>query len=213
MPDPRLQSPFAARNGPIIQERICALLAGAKGHVLELASGSGEHILHLSQALPDLTWWPSDIGGRELASIAAWREAAGGDNLMAPIPLDAGASSWPLGEPGYPPAESLKAIFAVNLVHISPWMVSQGLFAGAGRHLGPQGLVVLYGPFMRDGRHTAPSNAAFDQRLKRENPAWGVRAIEDLQALAQENGLPGLRIFPVPANNFILAFMRDETGA
>jgi hypothetical protein len=212
MVDPRMQSPWAARNGPIIQERICTLLEGAEGHVLELASGSGEHILHLSRALPDLTWWPSDIGARELESIAAWRESEGGENLMAPVYLDAGTRTWPLGGPGYPPAENLKAIFAVNLVHISPWEVTLGLFAGAGRHLSPQGLVILYGAFRREGRHTAPSNAEFDQRLKRENPAWGVRAIEDLHALARENGLPGLQVFPVPSNNFILAFMREATG-
>jgi hypothetical protein len=193
MVDPRMQSPWAARNGPIIQKRVTALLEGARGHVLELASGSGEHILNLSKALPDLTWWPSDIGARELESIAAWRKSEGGENLMAPLYLDAGA-------------------LTVNLVHISRREVTLGLFAGTGCYLGPQGLVILYGAFRREGCHTAPSNAEFDRRLKRENPAWGVRAIEDLQALAQGNGLPGLQVFPVPSNNFILAFSRTQAG-
>ena len=208
MTDARLRFPAVARNKAIIRDRLCRLLAGAEGHALELASGSGEHILDWAQALPGLTWWPSDIEPRHLESIAAWRACEGPANLMAPLRLDASAKTWPLGAPGWPPAAGLKVLLAVNLVHIAPWQASEGLFAGAGRHLGGDGLVILYGPFMRGGHHTAPSNAAFDQSLRQRNPAWGLRGIEDLEALARANGLALGQVLPVPANNFILAFSR-----
>ena len=137
--------------------------------------------------MPAITWWPTDLNDNHLRSIAAWRAHARLGNVKAPVRLDASAADWRLAALGLP--STFIAIFCANVIHISPWAVAEGLFAGAGRHLAADGRLFLYGPFKRDGQHNAPSNAAFDESLRRQNPEWGVRDIADLRALGAANGL------------------------
>lgn len=206
-PDPRQDAPAYHRNVAPIRSLLRDILDGCSGDVLEVGAGTGQHAVAFSAALPGLRWWPSDLGGSRLDSIAAWRRQAGGPNLQAPFALDAAEPGWALAEQGID--DALAAIICLNVIHISPWTVCEGLFSGAGRHLAADGQLILYGPYRRDGVHTAASNAAFDADLRRRDPGWGIRDVADLQALAARNGLELRRIEPMPANNFTLVFARS----
>ena len=175
--------------------------------MLELGSGTGQHATEFARRTPNLIWWPSDIFASHLASIEAWRRQEELTNLRAPQRIDLMDAAWTWtadGQAGPP----LTAMLCINVLHISPWAVSQNLIAGAGRFLRKGGSLFVYGPFMRGGRHSAPSNAGFDATLRAENPDWGVRDIDDLQALAQAAGLSLGETVPMPANNLVLAFTR-----
>ncbi|MCC5872163.1 MAG: DUF938 domain-containing protein [Gammaproteobacteria bacterium] len=209
--DPRRDAPAFHRNVAPIREVLLEFLGGRGGDVLEIGAGTGQHAVAFSAALPELRWWPTDAGATQLDSIDAWRLHDGGSNLQAPFTLDAAASDWHLQSHGL--AAELTAIISLNVVHISPWRVSEGLFAGAGRSLAADGLLILYGPFSRDGAHTAASNAAFDADLRRRDPDWGIRDTADLQALASAHGLELNRIEPMPANNFTLVFARKQENS
>lgn len=171
------------------------------GLVLEVASGSGEHAIHFAAALPALEWQPSDPDPAALASIAAWRAEAGLPNVRAPILLDA-AGDWLI--------DRADAILCINMVHISPWDATLGLMHGAGRVLAPGGLLYLYGPYVRDGVETAPSNLAFDASLKARDPRWGVRRLEDVVAAAERQGLRFDRLVEMAANNLSVIFRRAD---
>jgi SAM-dependent methyltransferase len=205
--DSRLDGPAFHRNHEPIWSAISAFLEPQNGDVLELGSGTGQHVTEFARRAPRLTWWPSDIYDSHLKSIAAWRQHEGLANLHAPQRIDLSIPDWNwradevVGRP-------LAAILCINVLHISPWRVSQNLFSGAGRLLRSNGRLFVYGPFMRDGVHTAPSNAAFDATLRAENPEWGVRDIRDLRGLADNAGLSLTEITPMPANNLMLAFAR-----
>jgi len=194
-----LSSPPALRNrGPILE--VLRRVLPARGTVLEIASGSGEHIVHFAAGLPHLTWQPSDPDGDARASVAAYRDEAGLPNLLAPIALDASAPSWPLTH--------VDAIVSINMIHIAPWSAAEGLMAGANRLLAPGAVLYLYGPFMEDGRHTAPSNADFDASLRRRNRDWGVRDLGEVAALARRHGLAFEERVAMPANNLSVTFRR-----
>lgn len=197
--DARLVSPAAARNAAPILAVLRDVLP-ERGRVLELASGSGEHALHFARALPGLVWQPSDPSPQARASIAAWRDAEGPDNLLAPIALDVIRRPWPVAE--------FTALVSINLLHISPWEATQALLAEAGERLPSEGRLVVYGPFKRDGAHTAPSNAAFDTDLRRRDPAWGIRDLAMVEAEARRHGLVLTRVVEMPANNLSLVFTR-----
>lgn len=169
------------------------------GRVLEVASGSGEHAVHFATALPALDWQPSDPDPAALASIEAWRAEAGLANLLPAIKLDA-AAQWPV--------EKADAVICINMVHISPWAATIGLMQGAGKVLPPGGLLYLYGPYFREGIVTAPSNLAFDASLRARDAAWGLRRVEDVIAIADEEGLDFQRLVEMPANNLSLLFRR-----
>ncbi len=193
--DARRSSHSVERNrGPIL----AALrpLLPPTGLVLEVASGSGEHAAHLAAALPGLTFQPSDPNPEARASIDAW--CGGLPNVRPALDLDAAAPDWP--------AIQADAVLCVNMIHIAPWAAAQGLVAGAGRVLRLDGVLALYGPFLQDGVPTAPSNAAFDEGLRARDPAWGLRRLEDVAALATAAGfgLPG--VTAMPANNLLVAF-------
>jgi hypothetical protein len=208
-PDGRLQAPAFERNHEAIWQAISALLSGRSGDALELGSGTGQHAASFARRTPRLTWWPSDIYDSHLASIAAWRRHEGLTNLRAPQRIDLSDPGWTWAgdrETGGP----LAAMLCINVLHISPWAVACNLIAGAGRYLEAGGRLIVYGPFMRDGEHTAPSNAAFDAALRAENPAWGVRDVAELRALAAGNGLALTDSVPMPANNRVLVFARAE---
>ncbi|MBB3232956.1 DUF938 domain-containing protein [Halomonas stenophila] len=198
MTDARLQSPAASRNRVPILEVLAGLLP-ERARVLELAAGSGEHALHFARAMPGWDWQPSDPSPRARASIAAWRDALGPSNLRVPLELDI-TSDWPDGE--------FEAIVAINLLHISPWDVTAALMARAGRYLVPGGVLFLYGPYRRSGRHTSDSNAAFDANLRARDPRWGVRDLEAVVAEAHPHGLVLECIVEMPANNLGLVWRR-----
>ena len=203
----RLDAPAFHRNHEAIWDAVAGFLATARGDVLEVGSGTGQHAAEFARRAPQLIWWPSDILPSHLASIEGWRLKAGLANLRAPQRIDLAAPAWTWnGDAG----STLTAILCVNTLHISPWRVSENLIAGAGRLLRPGGRLFIYGPFKRDGAHTAPSNAAFDATLRAENPEWGVRDVGDLSTLAQAAGLTLIATTPMPANNLVLTFARAE---
>ena len=197
--DLRQYAPATARN----REPICTVLQQVlpeSGLVLEVASGSGEHVVHFATAFPGLIFQPSDPDAAARDSIAAWSAAAGLGNIRAPLAIDAAAAVWPL--------TAADAVICINMVHISPWHSTIGLVQGAAVLLPKGAPLYLYGPYRRDGAHTAESNAAFDADLRRRNPAWGVRDMEEVTALAVAAGFAAPEIVAMPANNFSLIFRR-----
>ena len=198
-PDPRLYYPHVARNRDPILDVLQRVLP-RRGIVLEIASGSGEHAVYFAERLPSISWQPTDPDETALASIAAHRQTANAGNLLAPLRLDVTAEIWPVAR--------ADAIVCNNMIHIAPWAACEGLVAGAQRTLAAGGTLYLYGPYMIDGRHTAPSNRDFDLDLKRRNPAWGVRDLADVAKLAARHGLALLETVPMPANNLSVVFRR-----
>jgi len=205
--DGRLDAPAFHRNHDAIWSALAGFLTTQSGDLLELGSGTGQHAVEFARHAPQLTVWPSDLYDSHLASIAAWRAQARLANLRAPQRIDLADPDWSwAGDDtrGGP----LTAMLCANVLHISPWIVSQNLFAGAGRFLREGGRLFVYGPFKRGGAHTAPSNERFDLTLRAENPDWGVRDVDELNALARDAGLTPAEILPMPANNLVLAFGR-----
>jgi hypothetical protein len=190
-------APAALRNREPIAEVLREWLP-ASGQVLEIASGTGEHAVYFAEAFPRLEWQPSDVHPDALASIAAWREQSGLPNVREPIVLDAAASDWPVSHAG--------AVLSINMVHISPWTAALGLIAGAARVLPSGGPLILYGPWLKDDIPTEPSNLAFDQDLRRRDPSWGLRRIEEFRAAAEEHGFRLDQTRAMPANNLMLLF-------
>ncbi len=202
--DRRLDAPAFHRNHRPIGEVLRRHLRDTAGHLIEIGSGTGQHAAALAPLVPALTWWPTDVVPEHLESIEAWRQASGADTLMPSVSLDAASADWGLGQPGRPPIDGVVALLAFNVIHIAPWVVAEGLLAGAGRWLQPGGRLFLYGPFARNGVHTAPSNAAFDASLRQQNPDWGVRDLADIEALAASAGLRLEAVDEMPANNLTL---------
>ncbi len=208
-----VSSPAARRNrAPILEVLREVLGDGAPGTVLEVASGTGEHAVYLAPCFPDLAWQPSDTDPDMRASIRAWSDAAPSPNLRPPLNLDAQEEVWPVEDEGWtgPP---VIAILCINMIHIAPWAACLGLLAGAGRILGAGGTLYLYGPFARAGRHTAPSNEAFDASLRARNPDWGVRDLDRVAAAAASHGLVLTRTVEMPANNLSVIFGARQSPA
>ncbi|KWB44500.1 DUF938 domain-containing protein [Burkholderia ubonensis] len=198
-PSMRLSAPAAERNrGPILD--VLRRVLPARGDVLEIASGTGQHVVHFAAGLPGLHWRPSDPDAQARRSIAAWIAQAGLSNVDAPLVFDVRDASWPFA--------ALDAIVCINMIHIAPWACAEALFAGASRVLRPGGVLVLYGPYRREGRHTAPSNAAFDAQLRSRDPSWGVRDLETVVALGLDRGLDCIEVVEMPANNLSVVFRR-----
>lgn len=211
-PDGRLDAAAFHRNHGPIWAVLQKFLAGKSGDVLEAGSGTGQHVVHFAKHTPDLTWWPSDTNESHLSSIAAWLDYAGLPNTRPALRIDLSDPAWcPAMQDGSGPGELL-AVFCANVVHIAPWRVAEGLFAGAARYLRPDGRLYLYGPFKRDGKHTALSNAVFDTSLRERDAEWGVRDIGELSALADCVGLALIETVEMPANNLVLAFARSKKG-
>jgi hypothetical protein len=209
--DGRLDAAAFHRNHEVIRAVLKKYLAGKRGEAVEVGSGTGQHVADLAGHLPDVTWWPSDLNEKHLGSIEAWRAFSKLPNIRPPLRIDLSDPSWCAEmSSGQGPGELL-AVFCANVIHIAPWRVAEGLFAGAGRYLGPDGLLFLYGPFKRSGKHTAPSNEAFDRSLREGDPEWGVRDVEAVQELARKAGLSLIEIAEMPANNLTLVFGRTNT--
>lgn len=200
--DARRYSPSAARNRAPVTEVLKHTLP-ARGLVLEIASGTGEHAVHFAQRLPQLVWQPSDPDTEARVSIAAWVTAASLANLRGPLDLDVTSAAWPISH--------TDAIVCLNMIHIAPWTATEALMRGAARILPQGGVLYLYGPYKQDGRHTAPSNEAFDRDLQRRNPEWGVRDIEAVVATAQACGLGLHGTVQMPANNLSVILKRQHT--
>ncbi|AOJ47687.1 DUF938 domain-containing protein [Burkholderia thailandensis] len=195
----RQRAPAAERN----REPILAVLKRvlpARGTVLEIASGTGQHAVHFAAALPDLIWQPTDADAAARASSAAWAADAALPNLRAPLALDVCVEPWPLA--------AADAIVCVNMIHIAPWAAARALFGGAARALPDGGVLYLYGPYRRSGAHTAESNAQFDAQLRSRNPAWGVRDLEAVVELGGASGLVLDEVVEMPANNLSVVFRK-----
>jgi hypothetical protein len=205
--DGRLDSPSFHRNHGPIWSVLAPHLADATGDALEIGSGTGQHVVTFAAQTPGLTWWPSDPNDNHCRSIEAWRRHAGLANVRAPLRLDMSAADWRRDQPPDLPA-SFRAIVCINVLHIAPWSVTEGLLQCAAAALPSDGRLFVYGPFMRDGRHTAPSNAAFDESLRRGNPEWGVRDTAAIGEAARVRGLRLADIVEMPANNFVLVVTR-----
>ncbi|OHT19041.1 DUF938 domain-containing protein [Edaphosphingomonas haloaromaticamans] len=201
MTDPvRRHAPATARNRDPILAVLRDVLPSA-GLVLEVASGTGEHAVHFATALPGLVWQPSDPDPQARASIAGWAAEAGLANLRPPMALDATATDWPI--------DRADALVCINMVHISPWAATLGLFAGAARILPPGAPLVLYGPYFRAEVQTAPGNRAFDADLKARNPEWGLRDLAEIGAVAADAGFAREAVAEMPANNLTVVFRRS----
>jgi len=210
-PDGRLDAPAYHRNHQAIRAVLERYLAGKIGDVVETGSGTGQHMVDFARHMPGITWWPSDLNEQHLKSIAAWRSHAALPNIRPPLRIDLSDPTWCPQMQGESGPANLLAVFCANVIHIAPWRVAEGLFAGAGRYLSVGGLLFLYGPFKRDGKHTAISNAVFDASLRDRDAEWGVREIEDVEKLARQVGLGLIEIAEMPANNLTLVFERLRT--
>ena len=177
-----------------------------EGTVLEIASGTGQHAVFFAQHLTPRHWLPTDMDVTNLASIAVWRAEANLANLLPPHKLDVRDPTWPIASDLPAP---VTAIVNINMLHISPWSCCEALLAGATEILDHGAVVMIYGPFKRDGLHTAPSNAAFDEQLRSQDPEWGVRDLEAVAEVAAEQGLACQKVIEMPANNLSVVF--DKT--
>ncbi|GAA3846770.1 class I SAM-dependent methyltransferase [[Pseudomonas] carboxydohydrogena] len=199
MTDYRLQYPATSRNRDAILDVLRGVLPPA-GLVLEIASGSGEHIVHFATALPGLTFQPSDPEDAARLSVAAWTAETGLPNIRPPLAIDVRREPWPIAQ--------ADAMLCINMIHISPWEATQALMRNAGRILAKGAPFYLYGPYRQTEVVTADSNEAFDASLKSRNPQWGLRQLDDVAALAREAGFSGPEVTPMPANNLSVVFRR-----
>jgi hypothetical protein len=199
MIDHRKYAPATVRNRDFILDVLRDVLP-MTGVILEIASGSGEHVVHFARNLPSLAFQPSDPEPEALLSVAAWVKAVQVTNVRAPIVLDASQPPWPIA--------SADGIICINMIHISPWDAAVGLISGAAAILPRGSPLYLYGPYKRKGFATAPTNQAFDQNLRDRNPTWGLRDLEAVAAIAQSVGFAVPTVTEMPANNLSVVFRR-----
>jgi hypothetical protein len=204
----RLDAPAFHRNHQAIRGVLERYLAGKSGDAVEAGSGTGQHVVEFARQFPDITWWPSDLNENHLTSIEAWRLHSRLTNIRPPQRIDLSNPAWGAATGTDDASSQLLAVFCANVIHIAPWGVAEGLVAGAGRALREGGMLFLYGPFARDGLHTAESNAAFDASLRQGNPQWGVRDVDAVKKLASSAGLSLIEVVDMPANNLMLVFGR-----
>ena len=195
----RQYAPATLRNRDFILDVLRDVLPKT-GLILEIASGSGEHIVHFAKNLPSLVFQPSDPDADARLSVAAWVKATDVSNVRSPIALDASNPVWPIA--------SADGIICINMIHISPWEATVGLINGAAAVLPPGSPLYLYGPYISEGFATAPSNQAFDRSLRDRNQNWGLRDLEAVAAIAQSVGFSAPVITEMPANNLSVVFLR-----
>jgi SAM-dependent methyltransferase len=207
-PDGRLDAAAFHRNHGPIWKVLEPFLRGKSGDIVEAGSGTGQHVVEFARHTPHIVWWPSDLNDRHLKSIRSWRAHAQLANIREPMRIDLSDPQWcPQMGDGSGPGKLL-AVLCANVIHVAPWRVAEGLIAGASRYLRPDGRLFLYGPFKRDGKHTALSNAVFDTSLRDGNPEWGVRDAGAVEQLANGAGLALVDTVEMPANNLVLVFAR-----
>jgi len=203
--DARLHSPVFLRNGPPLLVALAPWFAGRSGPVVEIGAGTGQHAAAFRLGFPSLDWIASDPDPGHRASVASWARAAGLPDRPV-LDLDA-ATDW-AGTPDIAALGPLSAVVSMNVIHIAPIAVAEGIVRGAGRALTPQGLLVFYGPFREHGAHTGEGNRRFDEGLRAENPDWGLRDLNDIGAMAQAAGLCPAALVAMPANNRLVIFRR-----
>lgn len=203
--DGRLYAPATERNRDAILNILERVLPNP-GTVLEIASGTGEHASFFAPKLAPRRWLPSDVSAPMIKSITAWQQATHARYLLPAMELDVCQAPWSVEVEG---KRAIDAIVNINMIHIAPWKACEALMAGAGRILSKNGVLYLYGPFKRNGQHTAPSNMTFDQWLKEQNSGWGVRDLEAVEAAAKENQLLLQEVIEMPANNLSLVFAKQ----
>ncbi len=201
-------APATQRNREPILEVLLQVLPPS-GTILEVASGTGEHAVFFAPRLQPRRWLPSDANPGRLASIDTWVKEFKIENLSTPIEIDVSSSIWAV-EDSTLLNKPITAIVNINMIHISPWAACLGLMAGAGRILPPGGILYMYGPYKQDGKHTAPSNEAFDASLRMQNPEWGVRDLDEVVAAALSQQLFLLKTVQMPANNLSVVFQRGD---
>lgn len=199
----RLVSPSAERNKGPLADLLKRLLPD-HGLILEVSSGTGQHIVHFARQMPYLHWQPTERDDESLKSIAGWRAAEALPNIGEPLRLDVVDQPWPIS--------SAAAVICLNMIHIAPWSAAEALIRGAEATVVPGGILFLYGPFRRDGQHTALSNEAFDRELRAKNPDWGVRDLEIVARCAERHGFEAPETYDMPANNLSVVFRRRRAG-
>lgn len=199
MPD-RITAPAVARNRDPILEVLRGVLPES-GTVLEIASGSGEHVVHFAPHFPQIEFHPTDPDERAIASIKGWIREAASPNIVAPLMFDVSEAKWPF--------KKLDGIICINMVHISPWRATEALMRGAASALKHGAPLYLYGPYRRRNIPTAPSNEEFDLSLRSRNSEWGLRNLEIVSILAQSVGFMKPEITEMPANNLSVVFRRS----
>lgn len=202
--DARETAPAAERNKQPILEVLARVLP-PRGLVLEIGSGTGQHVAHFAQALPALTFQPSEMDAARHASIQAWVAAGQLSNVRPPLAIDVTQRPWPLS--------AADAVVCINVIHIAPWEATPALMAGAASLLPAGGVLVTYGPYLRGGVHTSPRNEAFDASLRARDPRWGVRDIDAVAEVARQQGLVLEEAVPMPANNFTLIWRKSGGGS
>jgi SAM-dependent methyltransferase len=198
----RLHAESCVRNEQPIIDALTPVLDGRSGVVLEIGSGTGQHAVAWAHAFPELTWQPSDPLDAHLDSIRAWAAARPSPNLRAPLVLDA-TTEWSGALDG-----TTTAVISVNVIHISPWAVAEGIVSGAAAALSPGGALIFYGPFMEGGQHTGDGNVQFDASLRARDPEWGIRDLGDVAELAGQAGFGPPDVISMPANNRLVVFSR-----
>lgn len=195
-------SPAADRNKEPILAQLRSVL-GERGTALEIASGTGQHVVWFAAAFAGWTWQPTDTDPGMLPAIGERVARSGLANVLPPRQLDVRAPHW------LPSTQAFDAIFCANMLHIAPWETCPALMAGAARHLAPGGMLITYGPYFEQGVPPAPGNLAFDESLRARDPAWGIRLLDDVAAEASRAGLVLAQRHAMPANNLLLVFMRS----
>ena len=201
--DKRLYAPATARNRDVILDLLKQHHPGS-GTLLEVASGTGEHAACMAGHFPKADWLPSDLEGDKIQSINAWARESGNKNILPAVRFDVLADDMIKLTASQP----LMSVMAANLIHIAPWVVAETLIAKAGKALPSGGMLFLYGPFKRNGKHTAPSNESFDASLKSRDIAWGVRDLEAVEKLATDGGFHKPAVIEMPANNLSVIFRK-----
>lgn len=201
--DARQYAPATQRNRePIL--KILSEVLPTKSNVLEIASGTGEHAIFFASELKSCRWIPSDVNSLATESIVAWKNACPVDNLELPLLIDVTQKNWQQQVKNH----AINAIVNINMIHIAPWQACLGLIKGVGQILPDDGILYLYGPYKRHGKHTAPSNASFDRSLRDRNPLWGVRDLEEVVETAAAHNLKLQQVISMPANNLSVIFSR-----
>lgn len=212
-PNARRSSPSSQRNREPIGQVLQQYLPGGS-QILEIAAGTGEHAVYLSKHLAAANWWPSDISADAITSINAWREEEISASMHPALVLDV---SRPVAQTVQTLLDAgarstvFDAIVCINMIHISPWQATQGLMRTAGALLRSDGILYLYGPYKRDGQHTAPSNALFDTDLQSRDPQWGVRELDAVCELAYAQGFKLKDIVTMPANNLSVILQKSSS--
>lgn len=207
-PDARRYAPATERNRQVIYDILKSNLP-AKGKLLEVASGTGEHAAWIGSRLPTIKWQTSEYDTDLFPSIQAHIQASEAKNIFPPFHIDVTRNNWGLEVEQLSQFQNrTDAITCANMIHIAPWDVAIGLIQGAANLLIKNGLLFVYGPFFQSDIPTAPSNIEFDNWLKERDPSWGIRNLDDVKKLAEDHNLTLERIHPMPANNLFLQFKK-----